>query len=700
MDRRTTMEARSNAAGTEESPAWSHLPWWFIALVFAPIYLLAILIGYDFYLTSDSISALWPSGGVALATLVLTPYRVWPIVIVLLVAIELSIPTLFADADIMAIASIANVVEPLMGALLLRWIIGPRIDVSRFRHALGLVVLAGIVAPALSAIIGAYQVHAVRPNITFASAWQVWWLGGALGVVVVAPVILSWADRPKVGAISRQRIVELLALGVLLLWVGVRVLGAPPHPFRSILDFPFVAFPLLIWATLRCDARVVTSASMLVAFFAVWNATLGRGPFTMIVAETIQANIIAIQAFISTSVLSALFLAAALADRRRAAEERALLRAQVAETQKLELVARLAGSVAHDFNNDLTIMMSWADFLEDKAGRDPDVDRAVSQISRAAQRAASITNQLLSFGRTPPGPKQTVAVAGLTSAWHSLLRPLFHGPRRLEVSADPDVGYVRADPHQLEQVLLNLAINARDAMPKGGSLTIRASRVTSFEKEPGPPMVCITVRDDGEGIPPSVLGRIFEPFFTTKGEGRGTGLGLPSVRRIVESLGGRVEIDSAPGRGTTFRIYLPSAAPPATVGEAEEARLGPATETVLVVDDDDDVRDAVVLTLESGGYTVLRAADGAEALDVVRSHGDIVDLVITDLNMPEGGGEALIEDLVDSHPDLPIVVVSGYSSSDSNDLPDEVLFVPKPFSSQVLLSCVRQALSHSKRSRG
>ena len=435
---------------------------------------------------------------------------------------------------------------------------------------------------------------------------------------------------------------------------------------------------------------------MLVAFFTVWGATRFNGPFMMIVAETVQANIIAIQAFITTATLSALFLAAALTDRRRAEAERAALRAQVAETQKLELVARLAGSVAHDFNNDLTIMMSWADFLEEKAGDDADVERAVAQISRAAQRAASITNQLLSFGRANPGPKQTVAIEDLTPAWHGLLRPLFHGPRRIEITADPDVGYVRADPHQIEQVLLNLAINARDAMPQGGTLTIRASRIASVGASGEGPTVCITVADEGEGMAPAVLERIFEPFFTTKEEGRGTGLGLPSVQRIVAGLGGRIEVDSAPNRGTTFRLYLPAAEPPTRVSEPPPEVTGPASETVLVVDDDDGVRDAVVLALESGGYTVLRASDGEEALEVVRSHSDIVDLVITDLNMPKGGGEALIDDLADAHPNLPVVVVSGYSSSDSGDLPDEVLFVPKPFSSQVLLSCVRQALNQTR----
>lgn len=682
---------------SEGTPAWADVPWWTVAFIFAPIYLFSILAGYAFYLTPDSISVLWPASGVALATLTLTRYRVWPVIVALLVGIEVSVPYLLADADIVAIASAGNALEPLLGASLLRWTLGPRVDLSKFRHVVVFVVLAAVLTPAIAAVPGAYKFVGLEPEITFASAWQVWWFGGALGVVVVAPVILLWTTRPRVHLIAKERLAELVLLGTLIVLVGVWVLGAPPKPFRSILDFPFVTFPLLIWATLRFDIRIATSASMLVAFFTVWNAALARGPFMMIIAETIQANMLAIQTFVSTAVLSTLFLAASLAERRRSEEERAVLRAQVAETQKLELVARLAGSVAHDFNNDLTIMMSWADFLEGKADGDRDIERGVAEISRAAQRAASITSQLLSFGRTPPGPSQTVAIADLTPGWHNLLRPLFHGSRRIDISADLDAGFVRADPHQLEQVLLNLAINARDAMPKGGSLTIRANRVASVGKgDAGGPMVCITVRDEGEGMPSPVLDRIFEPFFTTKEIGRGTGLGLPSVRRIVNNLGGRIEVDSAPERGTTFRIYLPSVAPPERVSEVPVESVRAASETILVVDDDDGVRDAVVLTLESGGYTVLRAADGAEALEVVSSHADILDLVITDLNMPRAGGEALIDDLTERHPNLPIVVVSGYSSSDSADLPEDVLFVPKPFSSQVLLSSVRQALDQTR----
>jgi len=678
----------------DDSPAWADVPWWALGLIFAPVYLFAILLGYAFFLTPNSISALWPASGVALATLTLTRYRMWPILLAIIAGVEISIPYLLADAEIVAIATFANVFEPFVGASLLRWVVGRRVDVSRLRHALALVLLAGITAPAIAAVPGATKYVGLESSIPFAAAWQVWWLGGALGVVVVAPIILSWANHPRVEAVSKWRITELALLVGLIVLAGVWVLGAPPRPFRSILDFPFVTFPLLIWATLRFDTRVVTGASMLVAFFTVWNATLGRGPFMMIVAETVQANILAIESFVATAVLSALFLSAALADRRRTEQARAVLQAQVAEAQKLELVARLAGSVAHDFNNDLTIMMSWADYLESHAGGNKDIERAVAQISRAAHRAASITNQLLSFGRTLPGPKQTVNVADLTPAWTSLLRPLYHGPRRIEISAAEDVGYVRADPHQLEQVLLNLAINARDAMPKGGLLSIRATRLTSPRGDSAPPAICIAVTDDGEGMTQSVLDRIFEPFFTTKEDGRGTGLGLPSVQRIVDQLGGRIEFESAIGAGTTFRLYLPGVSKPEIRPEVLGETAVIATETVLVVDDDDDVRDAVVLALESGGYTVLTAGDGTEALRVMQEHSDIIELVITDLNMPLRGGEELIGDLAKAHPNLPVIVVSGYSSSETSDLPPEVSFVPKPFSSKILLACVRQALDN------
>jgi signal transduction histidine kinase/CheY-like chemotaxis protein len=687
MDRPRSAQLSQAARSPDETPAWAEVPWWALALIFTPVYLFAIILGYAFFLTPNSISALWPAGGVALATLTLTRYRMWPMLLLLITGIEISIPYLFAGAEIVAIATLGNVIEPLIGASLLRWFVGRRIDVSRMRDALALVILAGIIAPAIAAVPGATKFVGIESSIPFATAWQVWWFGGALGVVVIAPVILSWANHPRVESIPKRRVAELVLLGALIVLAGVWVLGAPPKPFRSILDFPFVTFPLLIWATLRFDTRIVAMASMLVAFFTVWNAALGRGPFMMIIAESVQANILAIEAFIATAVLSALLLSAALADRRRAEQARAALQTQVAEAQKLELVARLAGSVAHDFNNDLTIMMSWTDYLESRADGNKEVDRAVAQISRAAHRAASITKQLLSFGRTPPGPKQTVNVADLITAWSSLLRPMFHGSRRIEISAEDDVGYVRADPHQLEQVLLNLAINARDAMPKGGVLSIRAARLAPS----GPrPMICISVADDGEGMTQPVIDQMFEPFFTTKQDGRGTGLGLPSVQRIVDHLGGRIEVESAPGKGTTFRLYLPTISEPKVHPVVLETSLANATETVLVVDD--DVRDAVVLALESGGYTALAAADGTEALGVLQDNAELIEVVITDLNMPVRGGAELIDDLATAHPHLPVIVVSGYSSSENTDLPPDVLFVPKPFSSKMLLACVRQAL--------
>ena len=679
--------------GSRGEPAAAGAPLWLLGCVFTPLYMLAVLAGYAFYLTRDSGSAFWPASGLALAALAVTRYRAWPLIVVLIGVVEIGTARVLADSEVTAFASISDLIEPMLGAFLVRRFIGARLDLSRVRDAVGLVVLAGVFAPALSALVGAYSFVGLRPEVPFVSAWQVWWFGDGLGVMVVAPVLLAWVDKPRLELPDTNRGIELFVLLALVVIVGIWVLGAPPKPYRSILDFPFVTFPLLIWATLRFDIRIVGLTSALVAFFTVWNASMGKGPFMLVIAETVQANILAIQAFITTVVLSALFLSAALADRRREERVRELLERQVAEAQKLELVARLAGSVAHDFNNDLTVVMSWTDLIKRRTSQDAELKRAVSQISRAAQRAASMTSQLLSFGRTPPGPKQTLSIADLADGWRTLLQPLFHGTRSLDVDVSPDAGFVRADPHQLDQLLLNLAINARDAMPGGGRLRIRASAcsVASLEKEPQS-MTKITVQDDGEGMSEVVLERIFDPFFTTKTNGRGTGLGLPSVRRSVAELGGRIEVASAPGQGTTFEIYLPRVQKPEPRREPTREVAPSGSETILVVDDDDEVREAVSITLESGGYNVLPAASGAEAMQVVASHSDMLDLVITDLNMPEGSGEELIQDLAAERPSLPVLVVSGYSSSDNPDLPPEVVFVPKPFSSKTLLSCVRDAL--------
>ncbi len=687
----------SGRVDADDTQAVGSVAPWLVALVFTPLYALALFAGFAFFLTPESVSPFWPSAGVAAAALLLTPYRLWPLIAILIGVSQYAVVSFVPASSAMAFVNVLDVVGPVVGVTLFRVFLGPSVQISSLKHALAITVLA-IAVSAVTALSSTYRFVHLSPSVDFLSAWQVWWFGHTLGVVVATPLILAWVENPRIGDFELGRGLELGFGFALLLAAGIWVLGASPEPFTSILDYPFVTVPLIIWLTLRFDIRVVTLASALIAFFTVWNASEGRGPFMMTVADSVQSNIIGIQAFLATVSLSSLFLCAALADQRRATAAKELLQRQAAEAQKLELVARLAGSVAHDFNNDLTIMMSWIDFLKDRTKGDRELERAVGQISRAADRGASITNQLLSFGRAAPGPKQTINVASLTKDWETLLQPLFHGPRRLEVTADPDVGFVRADPHQLEQALLNLGINARDAMPKGGTLRIHAFPIQGGAGKAR--RVGIRVSDDGEGMSDEVLGHIFEPFFTTKEEGRGTGLGLPSVHRIVKGLGGTIEVESAPGKGTHFQISLPAAeAAPKPVSTLQTS-TEPVTETILVVDDDDGVREAVSLTLESGGYTVLPATNGTEALAVMKDHADIVDLVITDLNMPEKGGEALIDDLWRERPSLPVLVVSGYSSSDDAEaLPEQIQFVPKPFSAKVLLTCVREALDSRRPSK-
>jgi hypothetical protein len=220
MDRCRSAPHGRAARPAADNPVWADVPWWAIALIFAPVYLFSILVGYAFYLTPNSIFVMWPAGGVAVATLTLTRYRIWPILLLLIAG-------MLAGAEIVAISSLANVIEPLIGASLVRWFLGRRVDVSRTRDALGLVILAGIIAPAIAALPGATKFVGLESSL------------------------------PRVG--------ELVLLATLIVLVGVLVLGAPPKPFRSILDFPFVTFPLLIWATLWFDTRIVATASMLVA---------------------------------------------------------------------------------------------------------------------------------------------------------------------------------------------------------------------------------------------------------------------------------------------------------------------------------------------------------------------------------------------------------------------------------------------------
>jgi len=388
--------------------------------------------------------------------------------------------------------------------------------------------------------------------------------------------------------------------------------------------------------------------------------------------------------------------------------ERKRLELQFRQSQKMEAVGRLTGGIAHDFNNILMAILGYSDFLLEGLRASPRLAEDAREIRRAADRAATLTRQLLAFSRTQVLVPQPLNLNVVITDLEKLLRRLLGEDIELRTILDPEIATVHADPGQVEQVVMNLALNARDAMPKGGPLEIRTSMAdldASYVR--GRPYVtagryvAIWVTDRGTGISKEVLSHLFEPYFTTKEPGKGTGLGLATVFGIVKQSGGHIEVYSELGLGSTFKVYLPAveqpAVPPAPA-PSREVRGG--HETVLVVDDDKAIGGLVERVLVERGYRVLLAADVDTALALARSHPGAIDLVITDVVMPGRGGKELVEDLARGTPDLKVIYMSGFTGDTIAQRGLTAIGVPmlgKPVGAGTLLRVVREVLDGTYR---
>ncbi len=384
--------------------------------------------------------------------------------------------------------------------------------------------------------------------------------------------------------------------------------------------------------------------------------------------------------------------------------ERKLLEEQLLQSQKMEAVGQLAGGVAHDFNNILTAIVGYSDLLAAELGDNAQQREDIEEIRKAARRAAALTRQLLSFSRKQVLEPRIVDVNGVVLNLDKMLRSLMSENIELETQLAEDLDAARVDPNQLEQVIMNLAINARDAMPDGGTVTIETANATLGEDYaakhvsviPGV-YVMLAVTDTGCGMTEATKARIFEPFFTTKPAGRGTGLGLSTVYGIVKQSGGNIWLYSEPNKGTTFKIYLPAVdALPEDIGKAapvEAERQGSGT--VLVVEDDEQLRRLTHRALAAQGYEVLEADRGRSALDAARRHEGPIDLLVTDLVMPDTNGPKLAETLRAARPGLRVLFMSGYPEGaivHHGMLEAGVAYLAKPFTTEAITRKVREVL--------
>ncbi len=793
------------------------------AVLLAAAYYGAARLGLHYATIGRSASLIWPSTGIAFAALLLLGDRYW--VGVALGAFLASVVHMPAPAA--AGVAVGTTLEVLLATYLFRRSAGPRPELDDVRHVRALVVLVAPVSAIVAAIIGpiALWANGLLSAATALSAVPIWWMGDMLGILVVAPVLLTWTTRPPDQAVNRGILeIAALCLGAVIVAETTLGLSLRIQALREI-DYTYLLFPFVIWAALRFGSRGASLMTLMVAGVAVWHAVHGTGPF---VAETASATLFSVACYLLVVAVTGMGLAAAVQwERGRAAkalgrseeqlrvalngarmgawslalntnvahwdermnqlfrlgpgeqvlsyddflirvhpEDRASLHQElltaleqgypfemefrillpddqvrwildrgeavydannrpvymtgvcydvtnrriaeqrIQQANRMDSVGQLAGGVAHEANNQMSVILGAVHFVL----RNPDLPEAVRedvlQVRRAAERTAEVTAQLLAFSRRQLLKPEVLDLNTLVKTWGLVLRRVVGEDCVVTLQFGTDVGNIKADPGQLEQVLLNLALNARDAMPNGGDLTIETSSATLTEADtrlkpdvmirPGRYAV-LSVTDTGYGMDKATLSRVFEPFFTTKEPGKGTGLGLSTVYGIVKQSGGYVWAYSEPGQGTTFKIYLPVNDEP--MSEPEEPINVPpsaAAETILVVEDEPFVRSTAARALEEAGYHVLQAANGDAALEMLRARNGRIDLLFTDMIMPEMGGRDLAARVAAIAPGIPMIFTSGYPDGDMARrglIAGGATFIQKPFSPEAVVKLVYQVLN-------
>jgi len=500
----------------------------------------------------------------------------------------------------------------------------------------------------------------------------------------------SWGDAREVMITSRLRMGESLAGRVAVGGEPLLVTDLPNDPrvtpaHRA--SFYARGYRALLAIPVKVGERVVGVLSV-----------LSRRPDGFSAEDLMIATAFAAQAAV------ALENSRLYQETQRTYNELSLTQDQLAQASKMEAIGHLAGGVAHDFNNLLMVIMGRTELLLKSLDVEDPARPAMQVITDTAHRAADLTNQLLAFSRKQVLRPAVLDLNVIVSSMGKMLRPLIGEDIDLVTVLDPALGRVKVDPGQIEQIVMNLVVNARDAMPQGGRLTLETSNVEldpAYARkhvgvQPGP-HIMLALSDTGVGMDPATQARIFEPFFTTKGPGKGTGLGLAMVYGIVKQSGGNIWVYSEPGQGTTFKIYLPQIEDPIDEAHERSTLAAPChgRETLLVVEDEDGVRDLVRDILQAAGYTVLEARHGAEALEVSERHVGPIDLLLTDVVMPEMSGRELSQRLAILRPATKVLFMSGYTANavvHHGVLDPDTEFLPKPITAAVLTRKVREIL--------
>jgi signal transduction histidine kinase/CheY-like chemotaxis protein len=676
-----------------------------LILIIAALYIVAGRLGLLLAHSQKNATLIWAPTGLSLAALILFGRKVWPGVFLGAVVANAMVGT--SPFPLVAIA-IGNTLEAVVGATLLATHFDPAF--ARLKDVIGFFVRGALLTTTISATIGvgALYLAGMIAGGGFSTVWLTWWLGDAGGAIVVAPLLLvGIRGRPRWRAIARRATSwGALALLVALLTMAFgATLVELPHALLPAL----LVFPVLVWAGLQLGPRGAIVGSFLASLVAIVGTARGLGPFGAVEA---REGTFLVWAYVSTLGAVAMILAAAVAERedtelsrQRAEQDRAQLSAQAQHAQRLESLGSLAGGVAHDFNNLLVAIRGNAELL----GLDRQFDREqrramLAEIDAASAHAANLCQQLLTYAGHHRLDKQRLDLRTIIEEMMPLLRTSI--PRTVELQlVGGDAQAIEGDRTQLGQILMNLVINAAESVGNAGGW-VRVSVCTrdvarSYLKEtflhseaPAGRYTVLEVSDNGSGMTPETMARIFDPFFTTK-QRAGRGLGMAMVLGIVSAHKGAVKVQSHPGERTTFEVLIPVAAAlePAVEREEQFAPKPRSGGTVLLADDEERVRRTTRLLLESAGFVVIEARDGAEAVELFAIKGAGIDLLVFDVSMPGLSGTDALAKIHERHPEQPAVLMSGYDEG-RVDPASGIVFVQKPFKLQALLDAIASAMQH------
>jgi signal transduction histidine kinase/CheY-like chemotaxis protein len=688
--------------------------------VVGTIYFFLVQFALELALAHPGAIAIWPPTAFALVAVLVGGYRVVPAIF----AAAYIANAASSDSSYAAVATaVNNAFEAVAGGFLVNWWAGGR---SAFGAPLGMAkfVLIAIFVVAISASVDSILNLGLGPSSRieevdwqkFAAIWFPRWLSDLAAVLMITPALVLWVtDHPR--RFDFRAFLESAALFATAAAFGAVAFSRLTADMPSAAPLAIFAVLPLLWAALRRGPRDTATTALILLGFETWGAIFGGGPLARSVGEQSSTLLLIFMIGIATP---SLVLAADAVLRRRSEriirdtrKELGQAREQFAQSQKMEAVGQLTGGVAHDFNNLLTVIVGNLNIAQRHLEPLTDAPaerlrRLVNNAMRGAERATTITKHLLAFSRKQPFDPKPLNINKLVHGLSDFLRRSLGETISLEILGGDGLWQAEADPAQLEAAILNLAVNARDAMLSGGKLTIVIENCFLDEKYchrhdelVAGPYVRMALIDTGAGMSKDVLERVFEPFFTTKKAGQGTGLGMSQVYAFVKESNGHIEIHSEPGKGTTVTIYLPAL--PENVQEEETAEreipTGNAAPTILLVEDDHDVRAYVVEILRELHYRVLEAHDAVSALALIDRNDVRVDLLLADLVLPGMNGGRLAEELKARQPEVRALFMTGYSREaiiDQWPVGTDIEMLHKPLTQDALEQKVRAVLNQAR----